>query len=350
VFFLDYNRGSMAEDSQPMLPFDEEGEVFESLSKENGKRSWSARVLMKGLGYESWATFKKVIQKAISACSLIGADVFAHFVPSVQTVDGRQTEDYQLTRFACGMTALNADSSKPNVAALQAHFVSIAEVFAEHRIEHAESMDRLAIRDEISDREIMLSETAASAGVENQARFRVAGYVAMYDMDYQSLRKLRGVSNLPKRSILDFMGKDELAGNLFRIAMTDGRIKKEGTRGQGPLEHVASSVGRRVRRMMHDEIGKYPEQLPTSQDIVEVRKGLKKAGSEIGSIDNLDEQRQIEGKVISEMMPHPSPEGVPGCAECAGGNPAPHYGSPHCTSGSIASGGTVAHCACDCCY
>jgi hypothetical protein len=168
-------------------------------------------------------------------------------------------------------------------------------------------------------------------------------------MDYQSIRRLRGVANRPKRSILDFMGKDELAGNLFRLAMTDGRIKKEGTRGQRPLERVAGSVGRRIRRMMHEEIGKYPEQLPTAQDIVEVRKGLKKAGSEIGSIDNLEEQRLIEARVISEMIPPAAPDAVPGCSECAGGNPASHYGSKDCTSGSLASGGSVAHCTCDAC-
>lgn len=150
------------------------------MAKENGKRTWSARGLMQVLGYDKWPTFKKVVEKAIGACALIGIPVFDHFSPATAVLDGREIEDYALSRFACSMTALNGDSKKPNVAAAQAYFVSIAELLAEQRIEHAESMDRLTIREEISEREIMLSETAAAAGVDNFASLRVAGYIATW--------------------------------------------------------------------------------------------------------------------------------------------------------------------------
>lgn len=71
-------------------------------------------------------------------------------------------------------------------------------------------------------------------------------------MDYSELRRLRGLSDMPKRSLLDFMGKDELAANLFRLALTEGRVKKEQAVGQNALERVAKDVGRRVRRTMHE--------------------------------------------------------------------------------------------------
>jgi len=305
---------------------------------------------MYALGYEKWPSFKKVIEKAIAACALLGIPVFDHFAQDVQEIDGKEVEDFSLSRFACCVTALNGDSANRNVAAAQAYFVSLAELFAEQRIEHAESMDRLAIREEISEREITLSETAAAAGIRSYSSFRVAGYMGMYEMDYQSLRTLRGVSHLPKRSVLDFMGKDELAGNLFRLALTEGRIRKEGTHGQASLENIARQVGRRVRRTMHEETGIYPEQLPTAQDIKLVRKGLKRAGAELGVIDDLEHQREIEVQTLTLMVPPRSPDFVPGCPECAGGNPASHLGSPNCTSGSIASGGAVAHCTCEYCH
>jgi DNA-damage-inducible protein D len=111
------------------------------------------------------------------------------------------------------MTAMNADSKKPNVAAAQLYFVGIIETLIGYSIEHAESMDRFAIREEISEREIVLSKTAAAAGANRFDYFRSAGYRGMYDMPYQELRELRGVAGT-KRSVLDFMGKDELAGNL----------------------------------------------------------------------------------------------------------------------------------------
>jgi DNA-damage-inducible protein D len=331
--------------------FDEDGEVFESLAKENGKRTWSARKLMAALGYDNWSVFKKVIEKAMAACALIGAPIFDHFSQGTfSNEEGRALEDYTLSRFACGMVALNSDSKKRNVAAAQAYFVSLAEIFAGHTIEHAESMDRLAIREELSEREITLHQVAARAGVENHAKFNVAGYIGMYDMDYQSIRHLRGVSDKPKRSMLDFMGKDELAANLFRLSLTEGRIKKEGTYGQIPLENVAKQVGQRVRKTMHDEIGLYPEQLSTAQDIKEVRKGLKRAGSDMGAIDDLDAGRQMEQQVLDETMPRISDDAVEGCPECAGGSPVSHNGSRYCRSNSIASGGTRAHCTCDYCF
>jgi DNA-damage-inducible protein D len=340
----------MAERSQSLL-FDEEGASFEALAKENGKRTWSARSLMLALGYDHWPSFKKVIEKAMSSCALLGIQIFDHFSPSRFTnSDGRDLEDYTLSRFACGMTALNGDSKNKNVAAAQAYFVSIAEIFAGHSIQHAESMDRLVIREEISEREITLSQTAARSGVEDYARFSMAGYLGMYEMDYQEIRRLRNVSDKPKRSMLDFMGRDELAGNLFRLALTEGRIKKEGTRGQIPLERVAKEVGRRVRQTMHDETGLYPEELPTAQDIKEVRRGLKKAGKEIDAIDDLDAARRDEQKFIAETLPQPGSDAVSGCPECAGGSRAPHYGSPKCQLGSLASGGMKSHCTCDFCY
>jgi DNA-damage-inducible protein D len=337
-------------DESPLL-FDEDGAAFESLAKENGRRMWSARQLMGALGYDNWSLFKKVVEKAMSSCALLGIQIFDHFSPSkFKNPEGRELEDYTLSRFACGLTALNGDSKNKNVAAVQAYFVSIAEIFAGYGIEHAESMDRLSIREEISEREVTLSQTASRSGVENYARFSMAGYVGMYEMDYQSIRRLRNVSDKPKRSMLDFMGKDELAGNLFRLALTEGRIKKEGTRGQGPLERVATEVGRRVRQTMHAETGLYPEELPTAQDVKDIRKGLKRAGKDLSPLDDMDAARRSEQLFLAENTPELSPDAVPGCAECAGGNPARHSGSANCRSGSIASGGSVEHCICDLCY
>jgi DNA-damage-inducible protein D len=340
----------MADETLPLI-FDEEGTAFESLAQENGKRTWSARRLMAALGYDNWPVFKKIIDKAIAACALLGVQIFEHFSPAkFENESGRELEDFTLSRFACGMISLNGDSKNRNIAAIQAYFVTLAEVFSGQTIQHAESMDRLAIREEISDREVTLAATAARAGVTDYGKFTVSGYVGMYETDYQELRRLRSVSDKPRRSILDFMGKDELAGNLFRLAMTEGRIRKENTKGQVPLERVARNVGQTVRHMMHEQTGFYPEQLQTAQDIKEVRKGLKTAGKGLLPIDDLDAARSAEQNFLTAHTPEQNPDAVPGCAECAGGNPAPHFGSSSCKSGSLASGGDIAHCICEFCY
>ena len=38
------------------------------------------------------------------------------------------------------------------------------------------------------------------------------------------------------------------------------------------------------------------------------------------------------------------------CPSCSDGSPVPHNGSRYCESGSIASGGSEAHCTCDLCF
>ena len=336
-------------ENRQLALFDENGETFECRAITNGSRYWSARDLMTVLGYDDWASFKKVINKALSACALMNIEVFTMFVPNDQIVDGRTVEDFKLTRFACFMTALNGDTKKPNVAAAQAYFVSIAESVMDFGIQHAESMDRMFIREEISEREVLLSATATTFGVEKLGIFRAAGYRGMYDMPYQTLRELRGLHGT-NRSLLDFMGKDELAGNLFRLTLTDGRLRREQPSGQIAAEHIAEQVGRTVRRTMIDQTGVAPEELPTAQDIKEVRRGLKKAGKGFAPLNDVDGQRVIEAQAMQEMLPERSDDAVPGCPECAVGSAVPHDGSPDCTSGSIASGGTKAHCICEYCY
>jgi DNA-damage-inducible protein D len=69
---------------------DEDGVAFESLAKENGRRTWSARRLMAALGYDKWSSFKKVIEKAMSSCALLGVQIFDHFsLSKFEAVDGR---------------------------------------------------------------------------------------------------------------------------------------------------------------------------------------------------------------------------------------------------------------------
>jgi DNA-damage-inducible protein D len=329
--------------------FDGDGQLFETIAKTNGSRYWFARDLMKALGYDDWTAFKKVINKAISACALLDIQVLEMFIRVEREIGGRPVEDYKLTRSACCMTSLNADSKKRNVAAAQAYFVSLAEFLVGYTIEHAESMDRIFIREEISQHEIMLNKAAAEAGVDRFDFFKSAGYLGMYDMPYQDLRRMRGVAGT-KRSVLDFMGKDELAANLFRQSLTEGRLRKDRVRGQYEAERVAEQVGRTVRETMIEQTGIPPEQLPTAQDIRIVRRGLKKGTGEFGPLDDVARHRVIEAQAIREMLPTLNEDAIPGCPECAGGNKASHNGSPDCASGSIASGGTVSHCKCEFCF
>jgi DNA-damage-inducible protein D len=108
----------------------------------------------------------------------------------------------------------------------------------------------------------------------------------MYNMNLSQLKEAKGlVGSDSRRSLLDFMGKRELAGNLFRITETEAKMKSERIMGQKPAENAAFAVGRKVRQMMVENTRTLPELLPLEGDINEVKKGLKAAHREFVRLD-----------------------------------------------------------------
>jgi DNA-damage-inducible protein D len=262
--------------------FEEGRRSFEDFSQGNGGLFWYARDLMVWLGYEEWNSFSKAINRAIGTCTTLNISVAENFVQCEREIDGSILHDFRLSRFACCLTALNGDVKKPQVAAAQAYFVSLAEVLRKYFL-NASNVDRVMVREEVSAREATLSGVAKVAGVTTYAFFQNAGYRGMYNMDYKTLKSRKGIDH--DRSLLDFMRKDELAANLFRLSLTEGRIKRDAIRGQYPLEEVAQQVGRRVRNTMIEETGLRPEDIPIAEDITLVKRGLKKAHKEMKKID-----------------------------------------------------------------
>jgi DNA-damage-inducible protein D len=270
----------MSEIAGPL--FDENGDNFENSGRENGHRYWYARDFMVLLGYEGFDRFEKAVDRAIRACGSLSIPLVEAIQPIEREIDGVTQRDYKLSRFGCYLVAINGDPRKPQVAAAQAYFVTLAEAFRQY-LQRAEHVDRLVIRDDIAEREHALSGVAHNAGVENFAFFQNAGYRGMYNMNLGRLRDLRGIDKT--RSPLDFMGREELAANLFRITQTEAKIKNEALRGQARLEQAAETVGRKVRQTMQELSGTAPESLPVSEDIRNVKKGLKGAHKQFTKID-----------------------------------------------------------------
>jgi DNA-damage-inducible protein D len=264
--------------------FDHEPEKagFEQMVRENGFLYWWASDLATMLGYESLATFHKVINKAMVVCHSLGIDQVENFAAQHRIVDGKQTTDYKLSRFACYLAAMNGDVKKPQVAKAQAYFAAMA-VALQAYADQVEGIDRVSIRSELSDREKSLSGVAKAAGVTEYPFFQNAGYRGLYNMNLSDLRRLKGVPQ--KRSPLDFMGREELAANLFRITQTELKIKNEGIRGQSRAETAAEHVGREVRNTMIRVSNTRPEDLPAAHDLQEVKASLKQAQRHMKKLD-----------------------------------------------------------------
>jgi DNA-damage-inducible protein D len=247
--------------------------TFEDFKKENGIAFWWATDLMRMLGYESMTSFEKAIQRATKACMNLEIPHYANFMAEVRIDDkGNTFQDFKLTRFACYLTAMNADTKKKQVAEAQLYFVEQTRRM-EMLIENHEEFERILSREEIKEGNKSLSSIAHHAGVEDYAKFQNAGYMGMYNMINVELARKRKIE---AKELYEYMGRAELAANLFRITQTEERIKNFGIKGQANLEQTHFKVGQEVRKIVKENTGKNPENLPKENKIKEVQKELKK--------------------------------------------------------------------------
>lgn len=268
----------MAEYELDCFHFEKDRPSFENLGRQNGFRYWFARDLMKMLGYTDYAAFKRgAINKAMTVCSTLDIDVAANFEQDMRDIDGIKQPDYRLSKFACYLVAMNGDVKKKEVAKAQAYFITVTEAFKRY-VHEAQQVERIAIRGEVSEREKSLSAVASNAGVETYAFFQNKGYLGLYNMSINQLRERKGIPD--ERSPLDFMGKEELAANLFRITQTEAKIRNESLKGQKKLEDAAFSVGQQVRKTMEEISGTRPENLPIETDINTLKSAIKSTQKE----------------------------------------------------------------------
>ena len=144
-------------------------------------------------------------------------------------------------------------------------------------------IDRLLIREELTDGNKSLAGVAKSALVSDYARFQNAGYLGMYNMESWKLAKQRGIE---KTKLFDGMGRAELAANLFRVTMTEEQIKSRNIKGQALLEQTHYQVGKEVRDMVIRNTGVSPEKLPQEKALPEVKKELKSGYRKMKKLDN----------------------------------------------------------------
>lgn len=270
--------------------FNDNEKNFEDFAVENGNRYWYASELMAMLGYDTLSAFNNAINRAIQACMALGIPIIENFIQFTNIIGGKKVDDYKLTRFACFLTAMNGDPRKPQVAEAQAYFAALAETVK--HLHEVEDVERMLVREEISEREKSLVGVAKQAGITQYAFFQNAGYLGMYNMNLKQLRQRR---NIPEGvTPLDYMGKTELAGNLFRITQTEAKIKNERIYGQPRLESAAKEVGQKVRKTMIEISGVPPELLPVKEDIKEVRKTLKRSHKELKELDSPKNKKKLK--------------------------------------------------------
>ena len=72
------------------------------------------------------------------------------------------------------------------------------------------------------------------------------------------------------------MGSEELADNIFRIAQTDAKLKRDNVDNEYTANSVHYEVGKRVRNTIKELGGTMPEDLPTpDKSLKELEKKTK---------------------------------------------------------------------------
>ncbi len=246
--------------------------VFEDIKHidEFGNEYWLARELGKILEYGEFRKFLPSIKKAMISCEKSGQNVDNHFAQMDVMVDigsnaKRKLKDYRLTRYACYLIVQNSDSSKPVVAIGQTYFAIQTrkqELSEKEYNELTEDEKRLYNRKQVKKLNFNLNKTAVNSGVKDLARFHNAGYKGLYNGETaDDIFKRKGLRY--REDILDNMGSEELADNIFRMAQTDAKLKRDNVDNEYTANSVHFEVGKKVRNTIKELGGTMPEDLPT---------------------------------------------------------------------------------------
>ena len=257
--------------------------IFESIkhTDEYGNEYWYARELQKVLEYSKWENFEKIINKAKCSCISSNYKLQDHFpdvrkMVSIGSKTQRELNDYKLSRYACYLIAQNGDSRKKVIALAQTYFAIQTrkqELIEQEYNSLIEDEKRLYRRNQARKGNYNLNKTAVNSGVKDLARFHNAGYKGLYNGetadDIFKRKKLRY-----REDILDNMGSEELADNIFRIAQTDAKLKRDNVDNEYTANSVHFEVGKKVRNAIKELGGTMPEDLPSP------KKSLKELAKE----------------------------------------------------------------------
>ena len=260
--------------------------IFENIKHidEYGNEYWSARELQDILEYAQWRRFNEVINRAIISCDNSNLEINDHFAKvgkmvGIGSKTSRSIEDYKLSRYACYLIVQNSDPRKEVVALGQTYFAVQTrrqELTEKEYSMLTEDEKRFYQRSLTKKGNYSLNQAAKKAGVKNFDKFHNAGYKGLYNGETANdIAKRKGLRY--REDILDNMGSEELAANLFRITQTESKLKRDNISSEKDANQTHYNIGKNIREVIAKNGGTMPEKLPTpKKSLKELEKEQKR--------------------------------------------------------------------------
>jgi DNA-damage-inducible protein D len=210
----------------------------------------------------------------MDSCESADVPVKNHFRETTKLVSigsgaKRPTEDWFLSKYACSLIAMNADSTKEAVGYSQTYFA-----IQTHRQEQQEQLTsverRRLMREDVRDANKGLNSAAQGAGVTRYAIFHDAGYKGLYGgLNVAEIKQRKGIA--AKDDLLDCVDHTELAANYFRITQAQQKIAQQVVKNEALATKTHHDVGVEVRKTMERISGVTPERLPAAPSLKKLK-------------------------------------------------------------------------------
>jgi DNA-damage-inducible protein D len=253
-------------------------DAFNDASHEvDGIEVWYGRDLMALLGYTKWDNFCGVVEKAKIACKNAQNNEIDHFADVRKMIEAgkgaiREIDDIVLTRYACYLIAMEADSRKIEVAFAKTYFAIQARKFELLEKSIQESI-RSGEREKLSFSEKMFSQVIYQTGIDGYGlgRIRSKGDMALFGFTTAEMKKRLGAKD--NRPLGDFLHTVAVSAKEFAAHITAYNVNQNNLQGEATIttEHIKNNTNAREALL---KSGIYPENLPAQDDIKKVARKI----------------------------------------------------------------------------
>jgi len=257
--------------------------IFESikhLDRQTGDEFWSARELMGALGYDRWENFSKIIKKTTQDFDGSLYDMNKHVRKVTKSFESgnntvRLMDDYQLSRYACYLIAMNSDTKKPAVVAAKNYFAVQTRKQEVAELEAA-AQRRLDARRKYAYSDRRLSGEILKRNVDRQGLARIKSDGDEVLFGGKNTLAMKRQYGLKKTDVLpDYLSPVVLAAKQLANEITTVNTKVKDLQGFTPIDSEHKVSNARVRKTLTDS-GIHPEALPPEENVKKLERKMKK--------------------------------------------------------------------------